>query len=287
MLPSGHQHCTDGAMPCTTIMLSPAGCSKQGVTAARARRAISHSLRPQQVSYVLPGYGYKEADLRHINQQALSSMDFDLLELAWEVSISTLCPKYATLLSTCFASFRVVVRVQMGQEALRASAITAAWLLASLPEKRCGLCACTPDAWPSLKAGPCSDAKISRGAATEGGAGGRAGGKGGRGDRAVQCATDGRAAIWGLPAHGPAVCHTPAAFGGPHLVQAGRPPAPALVSGSAQGGGCHAPGSRGCCCSGASTSAGQAFCSPCLRSRDAPWELHLHQKGSHWPEHIL
>ena len=48
-------------------------------------RGLSFSLRPQQITFVLPGSGYKQADLHHVEQEAESSMDSDLLEMAWEV----------------------------------------------------------------------------------------------------------------------------------------------------------------------------------------------------------
>ena len=46
---------------------------------------MSHSLRPQQISYLLPGFGYKATDVLQIEEESQSSMDPDLLQLAWEV----------------------------------------------------------------------------------------------------------------------------------------------------------------------------------------------------------
>ena len=51
-----------------------------------ACRGTEFSVRPSQISYVLPGHGYKVADVLAVEQQAESSMDPDLLPMAWEVS---------------------------------------------------------------------------------------------------------------------------------------------------------------------------------------------------------
>lgn len=45
-----------------------------------------HSLRPQQIAYILPGEGYKQADLETIFAAAQAACsDEKLMELAWEV----------------------------------------------------------------------------------------------------------------------------------------------------------------------------------------------------------
>jgi len=49
-------------------------------------RGTLHSLRPQQIAYVLPGGPYKEEELHAIDTEALAaSADKSLIELAWEV----------------------------------------------------------------------------------------------------------------------------------------------------------------------------------------------------------
>ncbi|CAL8468647.1 g8187 [Coccomyxa elongata] len=54
--------------------------------AAVDSRGIMHSLRPQQIAYILPGDGYKEADLETILATAQAACgDEKLMELAWEV----------------------------------------------------------------------------------------------------------------------------------------------------------------------------------------------------------
>lgn len=49
-------------------------------------RGVTYSLRPQQIAYVLPGMGYKVADLEAIDEQAHSILDEELLQMAWDVS---------------------------------------------------------------------------------------------------------------------------------------------------------------------------------------------------------
>lgn len=50
-----------------------------------------HSLRPQQIAYILPGDGYKEADLETILATAQAACsDEKLMELAWEVCANEL-----------------------------------------------------------------------------------------------------------------------------------------------------------------------------------------------------
>ena len=49
-------------------------------------RGISYSLRPQQISYVLPGKDYTREDLQSISLQAdAHAADHTLMETAWEV----------------------------------------------------------------------------------------------------------------------------------------------------------------------------------------------------------
>ena len=49
-------------------------------------RGTPHSLRPQQIAYVLPGGQYKEKDLHAIHTAAVAAAsDKSLMELAWEV----------------------------------------------------------------------------------------------------------------------------------------------------------------------------------------------------------
>lgn len=49
-------------------------------------RGIRHSLRPQQIVYVLPGKEYTTEDMQAIHQSAgESASDTSLMEAAWEV----------------------------------------------------------------------------------------------------------------------------------------------------------------------------------------------------------
>ncbi len=51
-----------------------------------------HSLRPQQIAYVLPGGPYKEKDLHAVDTEASAAADKSLMELAWEVRIESPSP---------------------------------------------------------------------------------------------------------------------------------------------------------------------------------------------------
>ena len=48
-------------------------------------RGHSHSVTPKQISYVLPGAPYEEADLLSIHEQTQAEADSALMALAWEV----------------------------------------------------------------------------------------------------------------------------------------------------------------------------------------------------------
>ena len=50
-------------------------------------RGHSYSLKPQQITYMLPGQAYEEADLQQIHTKALDEADVALLADAWEVNI--------------------------------------------------------------------------------------------------------------------------------------------------------------------------------------------------------
>ena len=64
-------------------------------------RGVSHSLRPQQILFVLPGSGYKESDLQTVEQEALRSMSPDLLQDAWEVSLGSARPVRTSFVARC------------------------------------------------------------------------------------------------------------------------------------------------------------------------------------------
>ena len=58
-------------------------------------RGISYSLRPQQISYVLPGKDYTPEDLQSIFLQAnAQAADHTLMETAWEVVQACQNPPY-------------------------------------------------------------------------------------------------------------------------------------------------------------------------------------------------
>ena len=59
-------------------------------------RGHSYSLTPKQITYMLPGKDYEEADLQQIHTAALSEADVALLADAWEVTLPAYC-------STCLA----------------------------------------------------------------------------------------------------------------------------------------------------------------------------------------
>lgn len=48
-------------------------------------RGVEFSVRPSQISYVLPGGSYRQQDLQQVHEEAAASMDAELLPMAWEV----------------------------------------------------------------------------------------------------------------------------------------------------------------------------------------------------------
>ena len=62
-----------------------------GTEGLALHRGNSHSLKPQQIAYLLPGKDYEDADLQQIHTQAEDEADVALLADAWEVT-SHSCP---------------------------------------------------------------------------------------------------------------------------------------------------------------------------------------------------
>ena len=58
-------------------------------------RGHSHSVTPKQISYVLPGAPYEEADLLSIHEQTQAEADSALMALAWEVRHAPSQPRSA------------------------------------------------------------------------------------------------------------------------------------------------------------------------------------------------
>eukprot|EP00891_Asterochloris_glomerata_P003086 jgi/Astpho2/3086/Aster-x0560 len=86
---------------------------------AKDVRGHSHSVTPKQISYVLPGAPYEEADLLSIHEQTQAEADSALMALAWEMSADEpdallSVPQMAQLLYArsdpvaCYASHRLL-----------------------------------------------------------------------------------------------------------------------------------------------------------------------------------